>query len=759
MRSFHTLFQKGLLARAAIFVVLLATAIVAGLYLGGKSVSIAPDLVALKPSGTPEKAPKATEEKTDNGQEEATRKQPPLFLYVGGKVQDNWEVTQAQLALASNAGINRFVVPLSLDWSEAEESGASPVDYNAVLERYLKVNEKANLLLSVDLNPPVSWLERHSEAAIMINESLQAYPSISSTLWRETSQKLLEKMILAVESGPYKERLQGYMLTALTDQRWILTNDFDRSEANVAGFRNWLQRTYNNEEAFRNAWGNQEAAFDTALIPSRPEGDDECNALVALPEQQPLVDFNRFCSEQVAAVIADLASLTARVSKIEPMILVPYGYSFEAQSSASGQFALELLLDSAVTGFVSPVSYFDRGLGGVGGMMGPIDSLNLRGKKWYIIDDTRTGVERSEETGEFGRIKGIRAEDVYEVQRRNFAMAITYGLGLIWSDPQGEGWLNDKEQWVQFGRLKDIYAKRLDEPEQGADKANEATITVVVDESVNFYLQCAEHTNATLLQRGRDAALRSGASTRFHLLSDVTDGIAPPTPVYLFLNAFHLSSEDRSRLQARFAQEQSCAIWIYAPGYFGSEPSVENISAVTGMKVRAFDAPTQSGSKYILSGGQYIQADENIGTQELWDTLFYVEPQEEVDFLAHYAGDEKKGSIAMLTLPEGWTSLYIAEPELTPALISAMLKILEQPVYPNPLERAYYDVVFARPPFIALHASRAGKRSLYLGYFCDIEDQIDPNIGWYQKDTILLPLRTGETRLFLTRALQTSGDM
>jgi hypothetical protein len=61
--------------------------------------------------------------------------------------------------------------------------------------------------------------------------------------------------------------------------------------------------------------------------------------------------------------------------------------------------------------------------------------------------------------------------------------------------------------------------------------------------------------------------------------------------------------------------------------------------------------------------------------------------------------------------------------------------------------------------FITLHASRGGKRSLGLGYFCDIEDQIDSNIGWYQKDNILLPLRTGETRLLLLRALQTNENL
>ena len=199
--------------------------------------------------------------------------------------------------------------------------------------------------------------------------------------------------------------------------------------------------------------------------------------------------------------------------------------------------------------------------------------------------------------------------------------------------------------------------------------------------------------------------------------------------------------------------EQATAIWLYAPGYFGASADIENISATTGMDVRAFDGPTPTGSKYILSG-QYMQAEQNFGSGDAWDPLFYIEPEEDIDFLAHYQGNEKKGSIALLTLPEGWASVYIAEPELTPALLSELLRLLEQPLYPNPAEGAYFDAVFARGDLMALHASRAGKRSLYFGHFCDVEDLLDPSIGWFQKDSVLIPLRNGETRLLWQKELQ-----
>lgn len=758
MTSSVDFFNKSMLLRAAVFLLLLVLVVLAGLYLGKISVPEVPIAGPVKSSRILESA--VGSERGRSPDEEVPSEQTdavPLFLYVGGTGVDTWEIVRAQLALASEAGIRRYVVPLALDWSESTEKAAQPDGTAAILEKYLQVDAQAQLLLWVDLNPPVSWLEQHPDAAIVVNETLQAYPSISSPVWLDTAHRLLEQLILEVESGPYKAHILGYGLTALKDNRWILSSEFDESEANTAGFRHWLQRIYKSENGLREAWANSDIGFDTVVIPERPETESTQNALLQVPEQQPLVDFYRYCSEAVSGVLAGFASLTAGVSTLEPEILAPYGYTFEAMPASSGHFGLELLLESAYTGFVSPVSYFDRGLGGVGGMMAAVDSLKVRGKTWYLLDDTRTGVERDEDTGEFARIKGIRASDVYAVQQRNFSMAVTYGLGLIWSDPQGEGWLNDREQWMQFEKLKDIYVRQVSENAGKSAPESKATLTVVVDETSNFYLQDAEHTNSVLLERGRDAALRAGVSTRFHLLRDVIDGVAPPTPVYLFLNAFQLSPESRTRLHARFALEQACAIWLYAPGYFGTAPDTENIKATTGMDVGAFEEPTQTGSKYILSG-HYMQAEQNFGTQELWTPLFYIRQGSEVDFLARYAADDNKGSIAVLTLPEGWTSLYIAEPELTPELLSELLQILEQHLYPNPVEGVYYDAVFAREPLVALHASRSGKRSLNLGGFYNIEDQLNPDIGWSQKDTIMLPMTTGETRLLRQQELPADGN-
>ena len=116
MKSSCGFSHSGLVARLAIFVLLLAVAIGAGLYLGRISVSIAPDNLPSAQPGAPATSAKPDASQKDGGaSEKAILDQAPLFLHINGKVQENWEVTQAQVTLATNAGFNHFAMPVVLN--------------------------------------------------------------------------------------------------------------------------------------------------------------------------------------------------------------------------------------------------------------------------------------------------------------------------------------------------------------------------------------------------------------------------------------------------------------------------------------------------------------------------------------------------------------------------------------------------------------------------------------------------------------------
>ena len=353
-----------------------------------------------------------------------------------------------------------------------------------------------------------------------------------------------------VSSG-HSKNILGYVLCALQGLRWMLPEGVDISKTNQQGFSEWLAQKYRTDAALQTAWGKEEITLAEAAIPSLPAFSENPPVFFMLPEMQPVVDFLQYSAESVADALVSLAAATAKSSSNDPSFIIgaPYGFSFETFPNGYGHYALELLLESDLNALLSPVSYLDRGLGGVGGVMGPVDSMTIQGKQWIIIDDTRTGVERDPATGEFGRIKGINVDDVYEVQRRNFAQALAYGLGLVWADPQSEGWLHDADQWKHLGNLGAIYAQQIKAKETSIEQDYSVPVmTVVVDETSRFYVQPGGRAEGILLQKGRDAAMRSGVSLRFHLLRDVIEDIAPPTPVYLFLNAFHLTETDRVRL-------------------------------------------------------------------------------------------------------------------------------------------------------------------------------------------------------------------
>ncbi len=427
------------------------------------------------------------------------------------------------------------------------------------------------------------------------------------------------------------------------------------------------------------------------------------------------------------------------------MLIAGYGYSFELTSNAAGHFALANLLQSDLDGFISPVSSVDRGLGGVGGFMGPVHSLTARGRTWILLDDTRTGVQRDESTGQFSRMRGVRAEDVFDVQRRNFSAALVNGLGVVWSDPNGEGWLHDKEQFAEFGRMREIYAAHpAPLPGEPASSAS-IGVNVVVDEDSRFYQQCDVKVNSLLLNGGRDAVLRAGVPSRFLLLRDVIEGLAPPAPVYCFINVFHLSAADRTSLQDRLGREKACAIWLYAPGYIDTGASADNISATTGMTVQAFDKPAETSSVFMIPG-QFLAENAVLGQPETWNPLFYIDDHD-ADVLAQYKSSGK-ASIAVKPQPAGWTSVYVAEPGLAPELLCELLRILEQPMFVQPGDTNFYDAVYSGGNMLAVHGRQAGKRTVTLGGFFDIQDLFDSSIGWVQKDGFLLPLRAGETRLF-----------
>lgn len=717
---------------------------------------------------------------------------PPLWIHAGATTEEGWEVFLREVEMAAAKNLHGFVVPFVLPWN-----GSDPNDSLELLRRFVEIDPQATFLLTLDLNPPETWFLNHPTSQARPGDVKKPYPSPCSTDWHVESRAHVQELLRVIQGSEYGERVKGVVLTALENGRWILEGGDDTSIVAREAFSEWLGKYYPDDETLQQLWGDKDVTRATAKLPELNAAPKQWYTV--LPQDQSLVDWRRFISDSVADAIMALTTAIKTDFGSDFKVYARYGATFEAAHPASGHFALGLLLGSDLDGIMSPVSFSGRGSGSAGGLMGPAHSALVHGKVWFLIDDTRTGVARDPLTGSIQRLEGMRAEDVANVQMRNFSLAITQDLGLVWSDPRAEGWLHATEQWELFALFDKRYREHVaraaaaeegppmeaapeaaqeepppvtpegeEESPEGSEAETDAEgaiegeaevvtqsfvvsgdpmglgLVIVVDEEGRFYTNPQATKDSVLLDQARDALLQVGVQTKICLLQDMLDGFAPEAPVYAFLNLVHLGAEDRARLHEILAAQGASAIWHYAPGILDERASSHNVSETVGMDVERFDKPHQAGSIFSL-GGAWLGQNEAFGRRDVWDPLFYI-VDENADALAFYE-EGAKPSAALRTLETGWTSVYIAEPVLTPAFLREVFRILEQPILVVPSRRNYFDTIYAGDDLIGIHSSQLGERTLELGNFYDIQDLFDPNIGWQNRDSFVLPMKQGETRL------------
>ena len=487
---------------------------------------------------------------------------PPLFLHMNARPGSDLAALEMEVKLAAKSGIHLYVLTVPFPWQ-----GPIPGDPSLpeTLLPVLRADEKAQVILEVALDPPLSWLAEHPDAAATIEGKPVAVPSLASETWLTAVQSGIDELVrIAAEA---KLPIIGYLPRCLEQGAWYRPNPRDTGESAQAAFHAWLTRKYEDDAALKTAWNNPSVTFQDATIPALPEPSPD-EVFLSLPKERPCVDYLQFLSDCTAQAIEAVARHVKDSAGPETLVLVPYGFTFELEFPEAGHFSLASLLDGPVDGFVAPISYRDRGLGAPGGFVGPVDSPHIHGKQWYFVDDTRTGISHNAVEGGTSHVAGVGNLTIQNVQARNFAAALAHGTGLFWSDPQGNGALLDEMMWQRFDKMSHAYSAVWSAQPEESPSDNPPgmdALCIAVDETSRCYTRCEKSFHENLFIGARDSALQAGVPTRFCLLSDVIDGAAPPCSSYLFVNAFRLDTEVRQALHKRLAETGAAAIWMYAP--------------------------------------------------------------------------------------------------------------------------------------------------------------------------------------------------
>lgn len=642
----------------------------------------------------------------------------------------HWPTVLQEIGLARQYGVQHFVFKVDLPW----QGGPWPA-----LERLgeaVASAESGAVWLMLDVNPGASWLEEHPDEVSTFVTQGAAYPSIGSARWRNDGSTAVFNAGKAVQEAFPNLHIAGVILGGLEEGLWYRTVGFDHSPANTAAFRKWLERRYETAAALAESWDIEIGSFEDAAVPDPPTSSER--VLFAGPGDRPYVDYMEYLNGTTGSAVTFFAACARETFGANTPVFVQYGAMFDFPGPEHGQWALGKVLDE-VDGIALGVHRASRSVGDVGGESGPSTVPGLRGKQWLLLDDTRTGIGWNATTNGVFKPAGFDLRTLSPIYDRNLLSAAMDQGGVFWFDARGQGNFADGVIWDYFVSRLPV----IDEL-QHMNGDPSRTVLFVLDEGGIGYVADGHRFGNEVLNASRAALHQSGVSFGYVLLEDILRDRAPEARVFVFPNLFRLDEAVREQLHKYLADHGAAAIWLYAPGAASGEEAAESVGATVGMHVEAYSEPTPPESVYALTG-HWIEENEKFGAPEPWSPLYYVS-DESADLLARYTATED-GSAAVKFMDDGWASVFVATPTLTPGLLREILEILDHPPVVRNAGARREESFRIRNGYLLVHSREQGDRLFDFGDGHDVVDLLNPEMGWPGKQSLQFPMSDGSTRL------------
>lgn len=462
------------------------------------------------------------------------------YVRIGGPPN----VFESQIKLAADAGVNFVSFPADPPWPRPGEV-ADWSDVDDVCEMVLRANPNALLLPRIGLYPPLWWREAHPDDVMQWDDGHRDNAVPASPQFRRDAAERLTALIEHLEEK-FGDHVAGYHPTGQNTAEWFYLDTWKRplngyAPADLAAWQRWLK-----------AHGKPEAPVPT------PAERRATNIFASAT----VTDWARFQQEAMADCVCELARAARKASRGRKLVVFFYGYVFEFGPvangpAASGHYALRRVLDCPdIDVLCSPISYFDRGLGGSAPSMSAAESVALAGKLWLNEDDTHTYLATGEPPGSRDHVTTLEQTNAELV--RNVAQEALRNFGMWWMDLGATGWFNDPGMWAEMTRLRGLDEAMLRKPTPFRPE-----VAVVIDEQ--SMLRVAPGGVATTrrnIYEVRAPLGRMGAPYGQYLLDDVL-ARRVKAKLYVFVNGWQYSPEERARLARRLRGE---SLFVEAAG-------------------------------------------------------------------------------------------------------------------------------------------------------------------------------------------------
>ncbi|MEA3364817.1 MAG: beta-galactosidase [Candidatus Hydrogenedentes bacterium] len=627
---------------------------------------------------------------------------PPWTIYSGAP--DSWLHKQVKMAAAEGVHIHSFGI--SRPWPKpGEEPDFAAVD--AVLEGVINADPEALLLPRFGCDPPGWWYDEHPDEALRFDDDSRRPVCVASEVWREEMLRNVRALVEHCE-GRYGEHMLGYHPCAQHTGEWFYPKTWEArhcgfSPAMQRGFSAWLRKKYHTQDALRAAWIDSQVTFDTVAVPTVEERVTASVGIFRDPaREQKTIDFFDYLQVAMVEPLELIAATVKDACDRKKIVTFFYGYYFEISGlplgpQTSGHLALARLLECPDVDIVcSPISYGDRGLGGIGAFMVPVDSVREHGKLWLNEDDTRTFL--TPEDAGYGRVATL--DHTRWVHQRNFSRLLPRRLACWYMDLGGAGWLADERIWQNVGKLRAIYEKNLARPATWSPE-----VAVIVDEVSPSYLVCNPTVMRPIGSQFRRQLYRMGTPFRQYLLSDLVAGRVPEHKAYIFIGCFRLNRTQREAVAK--AVSGKTAIWMYGSGFLEDRPDTRHITELLGMPVREVegDVPGMITADLgaALCGGL---SDTPFGVQTALDPLWAIEEGEDIEVLGHFPNGAPG---AGLKRGESALTVYIGTLNAPAKLLRNILAASGVHVYIDS-----DDVLVTDGQFLSVTASTSGAKEVAL---------------------------------------------
>jgi hypothetical protein len=637
------------------------------------------------------------------------RAYPPFFFFGSPDTERHAETTFDELRMAAESGVHlhSFLIDFEVNVDAVAESAALAA---FLLAQTVAADPQAQVLFRVVFRAPRGWQDDYAAARYRTLDGSTAEPSVCDDAFWKVAENCLDTFVRALRLIDLRDHILGVHLER---GEWFLpqSNGYDNSRAAEQKFREWARTRYNYDEvALRAAWFDGGVRFDTIEIPDfHAEGAEGEKFVRSSRKQRRYVDYHLFLSDETVRRIGELAYVAKSASDGYFIVGVSYGYTFEWSHPASGHLALgKLLRTEEVDIIAGPPSYRNREPGGTGSFPGPIDSFALNGKLFISEEDFRTSLGTGQDFDEDFNPVMKTPQALESVHWRGVGAALAHGSGMAWMDLWGNGWLRSQVIWDRAAKVREVLTQRLEATSPDPD------VAVFIDERSLAYL-VDPNAFAMLVQNVRESVLRAGVSAGFYLISDLAHREKfPESKLYIFVNAWDIRPELRAAVKSRLQRDGKVLFWLYSAGLFDSgREALERAREVTGIALKPQPFYSKAGTSLINRRHPLAEAfpEKSImGSSQLEPSYFAI--PEGAAILGEYSQTGLPSFVVKEfneSAEQHWTSVFLGEPVVNPALIRTLAQMAGAHVW-----SFNGDVVHVRSPFVSVHCSGSGPRTIPL---------------------------------------------